>query len=601
MNARTILLLPVSITAAGLFTLFSSLAFCAVTQRIMVMGLPRVTWSWWTFLLAGAPYPGDARALLVSAVVGVLPFVAIGLMPRKVPAGPSRIRRGNSGIHGDSRWLTMRAALAMLPPVDDGVQVVLGEAIRMDLSPVANVRFRPRHRRTWGAGGTGRLLFDAGEEMGGGHGVTFLAPGGGKTQEIATAIFYYGRSVFVHDPACELADLTGEIQRDKGHKVYVLDKEGRTGFNALAWIRIDDPLAEVNVRAQVERMYGKTVERPGQAAGAMSFFRDQGKNLVTCILAHMLWDPDTKQQHKTLRAVRRALSRPGGEMRLLLEGIYLTSASDLARDLAGPLFDMVPETFDGITSNAQEGTAWLSTPAYANMVSGSSYDPAELCDGRMTVYCQIPMKSLLVSPEVSRVVVGAHMGAVFEAEGKVEGRVLFALDEAVLLGGDSMLRVGRSQGRKYGVLLNLYYQSIGQGIEVWGKDGLRGWMSEVSWIRFGATMDTEDGAALCKLLGEYGAVATSQGKNTGRSGRLGEQSSSSRGENSSEHEVKRPLLYPTELARLRRDERIVCYVNSMPIRCTAALAHRRPEISCRMGRNRFGKRVQNLLGFRQAA
>lgn len=586
----------------GLFTLLASLFFSWWTVRIMALGVPGILWAFWRYLFLLAPYPGDGWALLYSAGVGALPIAVIQALPRRFTvAGARVIRRGNSGIHGDTRWLSMTIALTMLSADENGVNVVLGEAIRMDLTPFANVRFVPKDEATWGPGGTGQLLYDKGEEMGGGHGISFLAPGGGKTQEIATAIAYYGKSVFVQDPACELADMIREIQEEKGHKVYVLEPDGDVGFNALGWINIADPLADVNVRVQVGRMYGKTSERPGQhAAHATTFFRDQGKNLVVCLLAHLLWHPGVPDENKTLRAVRGALVQPTQELRDTLEGIYLTSESELARDLAGPLFKMVDETFDGIASNAQEATAWLSVRPYANMVSGNTYDPAELCNGKTTVLNQIPLKALIENPEVARTVVGAHMGAIMEAEGEVDGRVLFKLDEAVLLGSDNMLRVGRSQGRKYRIILCPYYQSLGQALEVWGEHGLRAWMGEVTWIRFGPTMDGKDAKELTELLGTFGAMSTSHGKNRGRQARFGEMQSVSHGTNDNEHEVARPLLRPFELQRLRRDERIVLYTNSEPLRITAALAHRRPELRGRLGQNRF-RRKYPRPGLRRVA
>ena len=70
----------------------------------------------------------------------------------------------------------------------------------------------------------------------------------------------------------------------------------------------------------------------------------------------MLWDPQGAPEHKTLKQLRRALVTPEGEMRDRLGRIHTTSASPLARDLAGTLKDLVPETFSGIYGNANKDT-----------------------------------------------------------------------------------------------------------------------------------------------------------------------------------------------------------------------------------------------------
>ena len=68
-------------------------------------------------------------------------------------------------------------------------------------------------------------------------------------------------------------------------------------------------------------------------------------------------------------------------MRERLARIHATSTSPLARDLAGTLKDLVAETFSGIYGNASKDTRWLSTTAYADLVSGNSFRTRDLADG----------------------------------------------------------------------------------------------------------------------------------------------------------------------------------------------------------------------------
>lgn len=602
MSRLYLAILPGTVCFGILFTLVASITFAFLTLRISALGIPGVLWCWWRYLFLLAPYPGDGRALAIAGGIGLLPIAVILLLPRRRDANGNRvIRRGTSGIHGLTNWMRMADAKALLPGNENGVQVVIGAAVRPDLTGAAATRFsfKAEEAHTWGPAPEAPLLMDRCEN-GSGSSLVVLAPGGGKTAAATTTIDRWGKSLFVLDPACELADLCRELQEDKGHTVYVLDPNGSTGFNALSWIDIADPLAEVNVRVQVARGYGKTSERAGQAAQAQQFFRDQGKNLVTCLLAHMLWHPNVPADAKTLRAVRGGLTVPQDELRDTLEGIYLDSESQLARDLAGPLFQMVPETFDGIMSNAQEGTAWLSVTPYADMVCGGDYDPAALCNGRTTVICQIPMKALDETPEIARVVVGSHLGAVFEAEGEVNGRVLFLLDEAILLGGMKALTTARDQGRKYRITLQLFYQSEGQAVETWGRDGWRAWCDAVTWRMYGTVSDLQTAKDLSATIGAFGAVAQSWGSNRGRSARMGEMGTASHGSNSNEHEVSKPLMHHFDLMRMRGDARVVLYRGELPIYCTAAFGYMRPDTKDRLGQNRY-RRAYPRPGLRRAS
>ena len=54
-------------------------------------------------------------------------------------------------------------------------------------------------------------------------------------------------------------------------------------------------------------------------------------------------------------------------------GSIKTRTSPMARDLAGTLKELEDETFSGIAATAADGTDWLATSAFADLVSGSSF------------------------------------------------------------------------------------------------------------------------------------------------------------------------------------------------------------------------------------
>ena len=224
----------------------------------------------------------------------------------------------------------------------------------------------------------------------------------------------------------------------------------------LDWIDIGSPEAKTNIEAAVNWICGET---RGQVTSGAEFFGESGKALIACLLADMLWDPQVTPASKTLKQLRRTLVTPEGEMRERPERIHAASPSPLARDLAGTLKGLVPETFSGICGNASKDTRWLSTSAYADLVSGSSFRTRDLADGRLTVFVQVPLKTLQATPALGRVIVGALLNAAYEADGQVRGRILFLLDEVARLGYMGALEQARDAGRKYGITLLLLYHT----------------------------------------------------------------------------------------------------------------------------------------------
>ena len=249
---------------------------------------------------------------------------------------------------------------------------------------------------------------------------------------------------------------------------------------------------------------------------------------------------------------------------------------------------LVPETFSGVYSNTNKATRWLSTKASADLVSGSGFRTRDLCAGRLTVFVQIPLKVLQSTPWLGRVVIGALLNAAYEADGRVQGRILFLLDEVSRLGPMAVLETARDAGRKYGVALLLLYQSVGQLIEQWGRDGARAWYDSTSWRLYAAVQGPETARELSQVCGEHGVVTTSRGDSAGTSARGLTTGHSNSGVSQSRSEMRRALITPDELLQdTRADEAFVIVRGSRPIRCGRAIYFWRPEMVAAVAPSRF--------------
>ncbi|MBX9700463.1 MAG: type IV secretory system conjugative DNA transfer family protein, partial [Acetobacteraceae bacterium] len=483
-------------------------------------------------------------------------------------------RRGATANHGAARWMDMAEARERFPGPDPDVGgVVVGEAARLDLGE---------------APGAAALLVDPCRE-GPTHSIVLAGSGAFKTTSLVATLLIWRKSRVVMDPSAELGPMLEGVLSDMGQQVVQLRVGDGSGFNVLAAIDTDEPLAEMKVRAVAQRVVGPL---PSRADDNAQRWKAAGRDIVTALLAHMMWDDTVPPEEKTLRRLRRGVALPEPELRDVLAGIHATSNSPMARDVAGTLMNLVPETFSGAYFNATGDTAWLSADAYAEMVSGDAFDARDLARGDLSVFLQVPLDALKETPAVARVVVGSLLDAVMAADGVVDGRVLFAIDEAVLLGPLAALQVARDQGRKYRITLQLFYQSEGQVEEVWGRPGRESWFDGVSWRAYGGVQSLATAKDLSAALGTFGAVAVSRGSNSGTSARGLELGSRSRGSNLNEHEIGRELAKPFEvLQEIARDERIVLIPAGRPLRCAAAVYFRRPALRALVAENRFAPAV----------
>ena len=135
----------------------------------------------------------------------------------------------------------------------------------------------------------------------------------------------------------------------------------------LGSIDIHDRMAETRLRAIVGRIVGPIVET---GDGKESRFKRWGKTIILAFAADMMWRDDIAPELKTLRALRDGLTVGTERVRERLRGIAESSPSPLARALAGTMWDMHPETFNGALGNATDDTEWISSGTYGDLVSG---------------------------------------------------------------------------------------------------------------------------------------------------------------------------------------------------------------------------------------
>ncbi|MBU6418758.1 MAG: type IV secretory system conjugative DNA transfer family protein [Proteobacteria bacterium] len=577
------------------WTVVASVVFLFGTGLLHDFPLP--FWQWWLYALNFDGNPRTAPWLKIGAGAGaVFPLLMIAATIYRTSrvVGPRLRRPLFGGIvrsplavtdnHGRAEWMSMARARERFPGVNPAFGgIAVGEAYRVDRDKVAAQRFDPDSPKTWGKGGKAPLLIDPCRE-GPTHSLMIIGSGGYKTTTAVSTLLHWAGATVVLDPSGEIAPMLREARKHMGQVVYEVDPVSETGFNVLDWIDVKSPLAATNIDSVVAWICGD--RKPGDRKD--DFFDSMSRNVVRCFLAHLLFDPEASTELKTLRTLRNAIAMPADQMRQTLRGIFENSPSAYASQLAGPICGLVDETFSGVVGGAADMTTWLANDAFVNLVSGKNFKTSDLLRGNVTIFLKMPMKALETEPGISRTIIGALLNAVYEADGDIKGRVLFLLDEAARLGYMKILETARDAGRKYGITLQLLYQSTGQIVDQWGEQGKRSWYDGVSYRCYAAVQDLDTATELENSFGTYGVMASSEGSNTGASGKGFEIGNRSRGSNISYHEIGRPLIRKAELMHdVRDDEQFVLGRGMAPLRCGRAIYFRRPELAVLVAENRF--------------
>jgi type IV secretion system protein VirD4 len=518
--------------------------------------------------------PATSIGATLAAVAGVFALrVAIRGDAAFASAAPRRIH-GRRSIHGDAEWMALKDARRLFPEAGG---IVVGEAYRVDKDTVAEHGFRADERETWGAGGKSPLLcFDS--SFGSTHGLVFAGSGGFKTTSVTipTAL-KWGAGLVALDPSNEVAPMVVEHRRKANRDVFILDpRDPSTGFNVLDWIGRFGGTKEEDVVAVANWVVTDTGR---QASIRDDFFRASALQLITALIADVCLSGHTRKEDQHLRQMRANLSEPEPKLRERLQLIYDNSASEFVKENVAPFIAMTPETFSGVYANAVKETHWLSYPNYAALVSGSSFATDDIGTGKTDIFVNLDLKTLEAHPGLARTIIGALLNAIYNRDGKVEGRTLFLLDEVARLGYLRILEMARDAGRKYGISLVLLFQSIGQMREAYGgRDATSKWFESASWVSFAAINDPDTADYISRRCGNTTVEVDQISRSSQMSG-----SSRTR----SKHLAARPLILPEEVLRMRGDEQIVFTSGNAPLRCGRAIWFRRDDMKSVVRENRF--------------
>ena len=552
---------------AGLLVFFAVSGFYLWQEYVRVMPYFDAGWTLEQFL------PWFNYYTIGGVVLG---FIGCAAQARLSLSSDRNVKRVNGAAFGDADWMSIKEA-GRLFPSDGGI--VIGERYRVDLERLGKTRFNPRDPRTWGKGGKSPLLtFDGNSSSG--HCLFFAGSGGFKTTSVVvpTALKWSNPLVCL-DPSVEIAPMVMEHRTQTlGRKVHVLDSDKPFGFNVLDWIE-DSTQKEQDIATVA---YWLLAEGAKNSSGADAFFRAQTHNLLTGVIAHVMF-ADEFDGMRTLRSVRNVIAKSEEQIKAYLTLVVTSTTSTFVRETLNIFTDMAKETFSGVHSNAVKDTQWLSFDNYAALVSGDSFKSQDITTGDIDVFINLKTEVLQTYCGIARVIIGALINAMMQANGTHKARTLFMLDEVNLLGAMKTLEIARDVGRKYGISLALIYQSIGQIKNQFGAEGKAAFFDSAAFVSCAVMGDLDAAREISALCGEITQEVQSTSKGIGFHNKASRRTSTTTLQ-------KRPLIMPHEIIQdLRSDEQIILVKGQSPLRCGRALYFRRAEMRERAKKNRFYK------------
>jgi type IV secretion system protein VirD4 len=227
--------------------------------------------------------------------------------------------------------------------------------------------------------------------------------------------------------------------------------------------------------------------------------------------------------------------------------------------------------------------------AVAESTKTSSFDPAKLRQGKLTVYLILPPEHMRAQSPLLRIWISALLLAVIKGGLQERNLVHFILDEFATVGHLECIDDAVDKFRGFGIRLQMYLQSMGQLKKCFPEDEGRTLLSNAVQVYAGVN-DNQTADFVSTRCGEATILVTSGGRSSGSSGhssssQQGAQYGTGASSNSSSNwqQQARKLLKPEEAMALDPRLAITLAPGMPPILTKLARYYEEPKLGRRPG------------------
>ena len=356
------------------------------------------------------------------------------------------------------------------------------------------------------------------------HIAAFIPTGGGKGVSLVLPhLLTCTDSAVVLDYKKENARITAGARQKMSHKIVLLDpfkSETQTPdtLNPLDFIDADSP----TVLDEIRSLGNALVIRTGQEKEP--HWNDSAEIWITAMIATVVAFAEPKD--RSLQTVRTLLTDPKkmeAAIRLMCES---TVWGGLLSRIGHQLTHFKDKELSSTLTTTNRHLRFLDTPAIFESTKSSSFNPADLVNGKMTCYLIIPPEHMTANTALLRMWIVTLLRAIVRGGLQEDRKVHFILDEAASLGHMDIIDDAVDKFRGYGIRLFFLYQSLGQVKKCFPEGQEQTLLSNVTQI-FAGVNDNETAKYVSERLGKATIIIDSGGTSTSTSQQSGEQGHSS--------------------------------------------------------------------------
>ena len=390
------------------------------------------------------------------------------------------------------------------------------------------------------------------------HMLVIGSSGASKSQAfvIPNLINVRDKSIIVTDPKGELYNMTAQLKADQGYKVYQVD------FVSFMQSRYN-PLTYVETDLQAQTVANTIISNfEGDSGGDNAFFKNNATNMLSALIIYVKTEYPTEQANMaTLVDVYTNYVQDEEQF----EQWYSEIPKDHpAKKMLASILDLKGNTRASVTSTLNNGLSIFKLSKVQHMTSESDFNFEDFVNEKAILYVKLSMENDTFNP-ITSVFFSQMIDVLYDIAKQspnetLPRKVLLLLDEFANIGKLNNYSKVMSTSRSLGLILCTIIQNKAQleKQSMYGREEAREIMYNHD-VKIFLRADQADSDTTRWVSEAIGNTTVKQQKGS----MTKSEKSVSRSEN---HEyVKRPLMTPEEVGRLKKNQSIVMIAGQNPI------------------------------------
>lgn len=260
----------------------------------------------------------------------------------------------------------------------------------------------------------------------------FGSTGAFKTQSyvLPNVINIKNKSIIVTDPKGEIHEMTNQLKRDQGYKVYQVD------FVHFMQSKYN-PLTYVETPLQAQKVANTIISNfEGQGGGDNVFFKNQATNMLAALIIYV--KAEYPPEKANMKQVINVYTNHVQDEETFHEWMKTVPKDHPAREMLNAILDLTGNTRGSVTSTLNNGFSIFRLPQVQAMTGSSDFHYKDFIDEKSILYVKLSMEDDTFSPLTS--VFFSQMIDIYydiakqRPDNKLKRKMVFLLDEFANIG-----------------------------------------------------------------------------------------------------------------------------------------------------------------------